>query len=225
MNSEIGKKEEIISLAQQLFFSKGYDKASIQNIIDAANIAKGTFYHYFKSKEDLLNQLTEIKVDTLYRELQKIVTGELNGLEKMNTIFHLASEWKSMNPQLMKVLVRSMMSDHNLKLRHVMMQMSRKRFIPFYKEVIEQGNSEGVFNVTDPEFTAGFILSSFSVNSEEMFEVLTADVYTEELFQQLKSIITNFEEMLNRILGCKSGGVNIIEDDVLDRLLKGLLEA
>ena len=52
------RKNEIFDCAGELFYTEGYEKTSIQQIIDKLGIAKGTFYHYFSSKFDLLNQLT-----------------------------------------------------------------------------------------------------------------------------------------------------------------------
>ena len=51
------RRNEILDAAQHLFYSKGYDEPSIQEIIDAVGIAKGTFYHHFESKQELLDHL------------------------------------------------------------------------------------------------------------------------------------------------------------------------
>lgn len=49
----MSKKEEIISIAREVIYSKGYQATSISDILHAANIGKGQFYHYFSSKYDL----------------------------------------------------------------------------------------------------------------------------------------------------------------------------
>ena len=50
------RKNEILDMAQKLFFEMGYEQTSVSNIIDAVGVAKGTFYYYFKSKEELLEK-------------------------------------------------------------------------------------------------------------------------------------------------------------------------
>ena len=47
------RRQEIILAAAELFRSKGYEKTTMQNVMDAVGIAKGTIYHYFKSSFDL----------------------------------------------------------------------------------------------------------------------------------------------------------------------------
>lgn len=53
------RKNEILDTAEILFEEKGYDKCSVNDILNRIGIAKGTFYHYFKSKEELLDALIE----------------------------------------------------------------------------------------------------------------------------------------------------------------------
>ena len=48
------RRAEILDSAQKQFFLKGYETASVNEIIEAAGISKGTFYHYFESKDELL---------------------------------------------------------------------------------------------------------------------------------------------------------------------------
>ena len=49
----MSKKQEIISIAKNIIHCKGYQATSISDILHAANIGKGQFYHYFSSKYDL----------------------------------------------------------------------------------------------------------------------------------------------------------------------------
>ena len=51
--------ENIVSLSAKLFIEKGYDKTSIQDIINALGMSKGAIYHHFKSKEEILNKVLE----------------------------------------------------------------------------------------------------------------------------------------------------------------------
>ncbi|WP_445491325.1 TetR/AcrR family transcriptional regulator [Niallia sp. 03133] len=66
----MSKKQEIILAAQEIIHSKGYQATSISDILTAANIGKGQFYHYFSSKHDL--GLAVIDHLILERDLQLI---------------------------------------------------------------------------------------------------------------------------------------------------------
>jgi AcrR family transcriptional regulator len=51
------RRAELLDAAQKLFYAKGYEKTPVQDNIDRVGVAKGTFYHYFGSKVELLDEL------------------------------------------------------------------------------------------------------------------------------------------------------------------------
>jgi len=53
------KRKEILDVAQRLVYTKGYEQMSIQDILNELHISKGAFYHYFDSKQALLEALIE----------------------------------------------------------------------------------------------------------------------------------------------------------------------
>ena len=66
------RKNEIIDTAQNLFMTKGYSTCSVAEIIDAIGIAKGTFYHYFKSKEEVLDAIVDKGTDMIVNRIYKV---------------------------------------------------------------------------------------------------------------------------------------------------------
>lgn len=53
------RKNEILDAAERLFTVKGYGKTTILDILEQVGIAKGTFYYYFKSKEEVMDAIIE----------------------------------------------------------------------------------------------------------------------------------------------------------------------
>lgn len=70
------KKREIIHAAETLFLTKGYSNTSIQDILDETKISKGTFYHYFSSKKDLVPLIYENFASQIRDERDNILVGE-----------------------------------------------------------------------------------------------------------------------------------------------------
>ena len=52
-------RKQIISIADNLFYEKGFDHTSFTDIADAADIARGNFYYYFKTKDDILSAVLD----------------------------------------------------------------------------------------------------------------------------------------------------------------------
>ncbi|MDF2532153.1 MAG: TetR family transcriptional regulator [Clostridia bacterium] len=51
------RRNEILDTAEKLFHAKGYEKCTVNDILKEISIAKGTFYHYFRSKEEVLDAI------------------------------------------------------------------------------------------------------------------------------------------------------------------------
>lgn len=80
-------KGRIVSAAWKLFYEHGYDNTTIEDIVWESGTSKGSFYHYFESKDALLNSLSYL-FDNKYEELQVKVNenaGTINTLLFLNT--------------------------------------------------------------------------------------------------------------------------------------------
>jgi AcrR family transcriptional regulator len=103
------RKKEFLDTAQELFFSRGYEQTSVETIIKKIGLSKGSFYYYFKSKEDLLDQLTIRVSERILREIQKVTQKkDLNATEKLNQAYQVVGNIKLKNMALMKVLLETL---------------------------------------------------------------------------------------------------------------------
>src|SRR5215472_4760327 len=90
------KRNEILDLAQRLVYTKGYERMTIQDILDELQISKGAFYHYFDSKQALLEALIERMGQDALQLLNPIVHDpRLGALEKLQRFFDTAVQWKT----------------------------------------------------------------------------------------------------------------------------------
>lgn len=116
------RREELMDAAQHLFLEKGFVATSVAEIVAAADVAKGTFYLYFQTKDDVLAALRErfveqfcIKIDTanamaatrdwgyrLNAWMDACVTGYLDEFALHDLVFHqfqpAKREMKQANP-------------------------------------------------------------------------------------------------------------------------------
>ncbi|MCD7604831.1 TetR/AcrR family transcriptional regulator [Listeria monocytogenes] len=76
------KKQRIIKSAKKVFQKQGYLKTSVQDMVDAAGISKGTFYNYFTSKEELAIVIFKQEYSVLHQRLE--YTMAQDGAKKDN---------------------------------------------------------------------------------------------------------------------------------------------
>jgi AcrR family transcriptional regulator len=75
-------KRKIVSAAWQLFYERGYDYTTVDEIIARSQTSKGSFYHYFEGKDALLGSLSII-FDEKYEELMKSLDPEMDAFDKL----------------------------------------------------------------------------------------------------------------------------------------------
>lgn len=66
----------LLSHATKLFAKKGFDRTSVQEIVEAAGVTKGAMYHYFGSKDDLLYEIYARVLRAQTEQLEKVVSSE-----------------------------------------------------------------------------------------------------------------------------------------------------
>ncbi len=125
------RQRQIVDAARGLFFSRGYDAVSIQEIIDAVGIAKGTFYHHFASKEELLERLVDDVSDEIIQRLQPIVTDESRTpTERISDYFRNSLIIKSGSPDMMRLAFEALYRDENALLLLRLKDLTAERVAP-----------------------------------------------------------------------------------------------
>lgn len=138
MSSNI--RERIISTSWKLFREKGFGETTINDIINKAKISKGSFYYYFRSKDDLLGTLSEI-LDNEYKRLEKEEPEGMGAFEKLlwlNYEVHLYME-KNIDYRLLAYLYSAQIVKEDFS-----SLLDRNRFYYRYIErLMEEGQRSG----------------------------------------------------------------------------------
>ena len=69
-NDPKGTVEKIVAVSSELFAQKGYEKTSMQDIVDALGMSKGAIFHHFKSKEEIFRAVIDKQSEYIKRQLQ-----------------------------------------------------------------------------------------------------------------------------------------------------------
>lgn len=149
------RRREILAAAQHLFAQKGYEETSIQDLLTAIGIAKGTFYHYFDSKQALLEELVEQMATANLALVEAVVADELlSAVEKFQRIFVGINRWEVSQKQVILAAFATFYRPENLRLRHELVQVTTARAVPLLTAVVEQGIAEGSFATPYPREAA-----------------------------------------------------------------------
>lgn len=132
-------KNEILDAAKKLFLSKGYEETAITDIMELVGGAKGMFYRFFQSKEEVMHALG----DRMFFENNpfEAVRGrsDLNGLQKIREVLALdraEEEREEINTQAISIL-------KDPRILATAIEANRRVLTPLWLELIEEGRRDG----------------------------------------------------------------------------------
>ncbi|ABZ92646.1 TetR/AcrR family transcriptional regulator [Leptospira biflexa] len=96
--SKLNKSEEILTAALELFTAKGFDGTAVPLIAERANVAAGTIYRYFASKEELVNSLFQKWQESLYNKIKDNFPENVEPKEQFHRIWLSMAEFQRENP-------------------------------------------------------------------------------------------------------------------------------
>ncbi len=157
------RRQEIVIAARRLFEAEGYDKVTMQRIVEEVGIAKGTVFYYFESKEELLKAVVEyiIEEDSTRKRLLIEKTGG-NALDKIRAVMQLDS-MALKYPTILESLHNVENSAMHTQLLAVMINNEAH----LYETLIAQGCDEGIFQTDHPLECAEFIISGIQFLTDQ----------------------------------------------------------
>lgn len=129
-------KSRIVAAAWQLFYEKGYNGTTVDDIIELSDTSKGSFYYYFNTKDELLNTLSVI-LDEFYEELEANMNPDMNSFVKLLHINYEAH--KMMEEKISLELIASLYSTQLVAQgqRHLLDQ--NRRYYKLVNKIIAEG--------------------------------------------------------------------------------------
>lgn len=189
------RRKELIDIAERLFIKKGYEKTAVSDIVNKAKVAQGTFYYYFKTKEEILDEIVDRHIILTVEKMRKIANEKgPNAIDKLVNIFLFSSSFRNDRKSIMQYL-------HEDRNAHLHQKFERKippGTVGPLSQIIQQGIDEGLFKTQYPIDAANAFIG---VTAMVLRGIDSADKQSEEFIRKFMATF----DFLERILGAKSG--------------------
>jgi AcrR family transcriptional regulator len=208
------RRSELADRAQALILERGYDNVSLNEIIVAAGVSKGAFYHYFPSKEALLEALAGRFAEAALSHTQEVLDAPgLDALTRLNALLTKIRQNKKETARKAWTIFEVLLRPENFLLFHRINLASNARFAPILTGLIKQGVAEGRFDTFDPEGVATLVLQLGAATHDLAARVLRADSAEDmhAAFDALELRIKLYEIAIDRVLGLPDGSVHLVE--------------
>lgn len=193
------RKKEFIKASSELFMEKGYDKTSVNDITNKVGMSHGSFFYYFKSKNEVMKAVINDNLNDWEEFMTNLVENdEINALQKMQTIFNLAIKSQRAKQNINEFFQK----EGNAVIYQEYRKKSREIIIPFITQIVEQGVSEGLFNIEFPRETVeivGYVLENLGDN-------LKAAQSEYEYYRKIRAL----EIFLTRVGGIGENELNLL---------------
>ena len=159
------RREALVSIAEEQFLKNGYENITVSNLTDSLNLAKGTFYYHFKSKEDLLVAVSERLINNTHQKLEEIhQRSDKDPIWQLKQMLNVLHDDFYRNRSIWKLVY----DDRNISMHHKVANAAGKRLTPLIADVLQEGIESGQFDVPHPAEAAETLMNMFDLFSRRL---------------------------------------------------------
>ncbi len=149
------RKNEILDVAEELFVTKGYDKTSTNDILERVDIARGTLYYHFKSKEDILNAIIE-RINLSLIAKAKAIAKDTSISIPDRIVMTIAG--LNVDTEIGHEIIDEVHKPQNALMHQKMQNDLVGKIVPIITGLVIEGNEQKIFNVKYPKETVEMLI-------------------------------------------------------------------
>lgn len=219
------KRGQILDAAQRLIYTRGYEQLTIQDVLGELKISKGAFYHYFASKQALLEALVErfgVEAEQIFAGIVR--NAELPALTKLQQFFDASGRWKSERKEFILTLLRVWYTDDNVLVRAHVEATLTQRITPLLAELIIEGHRAGELTTSFPDQAGAVVLALLTAAGTSIAHLILSDLPRDEALARAERLTAAYNDAVERVLGVPPGSLHLIDGPHLREWFVGLDE-
>lgn len=186
------RKQELLKIAYNMFLTKGYDNTSIDDIINEAQIAKGTYYYYFESKESTLEEVINMMINEEVESAKRILNSPISIPEKLVGVI------TSLRPKIDEQEIQNILNKkENIVMHEKINNRIIEEAIPLLEQIVNEGIQSNIFKCNHINERLRMLL----IMSNELFDSDKFNINEVEVFI----------DTAEKILGAKEGTLEFIK--------------
>jgi AcrR family transcriptional regulator len=203
------RRDEILDAAERFIRARGYEAMSIQDLQDELGVSRGAIYHYFGSKEAILDAVIARTTAAGMAVLEPIVDDPtLDAVAKLQAIFSAGSAWKLERSDLLLAVIRSWIAPSNDLVRYRTERAAYAQYTGLMARIIRQGTAEGAMNPSFPDEAAAILTAIFTGTADTVRKFM---LDRQVSFEEVSQFMHAYEEAIERVLGIPPGTFTLID--------------
>ena len=210
MKKGIERRDQIIEAAERLFYEKGYEQTSVQDVLDALSLSKGGFYHYFQSKIELLEAVCRRQSVRDAEEMTAAVARQEGAVAKLNPLLRYCGLLRADRMDFALLVLRVGYLGGSLQLRACLREGLMETALPMMREIILEGMAENVFFTRFPDDIGELILQLFANITDELAMLIASGAPENQMGDMLTRLET-YRCSVETLLGAPFGTITLCD--------------
>ena len=210
MKKGIERRDQIIEAAERLFYEKGYEQTSVQDVLDALSLSKGGFYHYFQSKIELLEAVCRRQSVRDAEDMTAAVARQEGAVARLNTLLRYCGLLRADRMDFALLVLRVGYLGGSLQLRACLREGLMEAALPMMREIILEGMAENVFFTRFPDDIGELILQLFANITDELAMLIASGAPENQMGDMLTRLET-YRCSVETLLGAPFGTITLCD--------------
>ena len=227
------RRDELLATAERLFYTKGYEKTSVQDILTEMNFSKGGFYHHFDSKLAVLEAICEMRARENCAQAKGIVSVQEGAIDKLNALFHDATFFGSGSSNFVALLIQVAYREDGALMREKMKACQLEYMQDVLEEILAEGVRTGVFFLTDIPMSAQMLLRLYMQFADDIAFLMARGESEEQMIEAMVAKLRVYRTAIERVLVAPFGSIvlfdakelHLISQDIMKRRLRERADA
>lgn len=218
------RREQILETAERLFYRKGYEETSIQDILDNLKMSKGGFYHHFESKHQLLDALCAKQLKKNGEAMRAAVeAAQGDAVAQLNALYDKCTLWQEGQAEFTALVLKTAYLDGGVQLRDSLRQAMLTDARPLIREIIHAGVEQKKLFTRYPDDIGELLLLLFANLNDEIAMRLAKDEKEGGLSDVLNQL-TLYRHAVETLVGAPYGSLVLYDLNRFPVIVEALMQ-
>ena len=211
------RKQQILASAEKLFLQRGFEKTSIQDVLDSMKLSKGGFYHHFESKGALLECICRQRTEDALKAKLAQLPFDATAVGRINTLYASCGLFAINDALFTAMLVKAACKSDGASLRAAMLATTDDAILPLLTDAVEKGSASGELHPYESADIAARLLLHLGAG---LFED-AAFAITENKPNAMDTVLdclTGYRKAAEILLGAPYASIALADMKLIDRI-------